>query len=41
MNPLNPTVPTVKKQWIAPEITSIHINGNGGAGFDFASETSA
>ncbi len=27
-----------KKDWIAPEITGIHINGNGGGGPDFASE---
>ena len=38
MKPLNNTVPAVKKQWIAPEITIIQINGNGVAGFDFASE---
>ncbi|WP_262510961.1 hypothetical protein U0035_01815 [Niabella yanshanensis] len=38
MKPLNNTVLAVKKQWIAPEITTIQINGNGVAGFDFASE---
>jgi hypothetical protein len=31
---------TTKKDWIAPEITLIQINGFGGAGFDFASEVS-
>lgn len=27
-----------KKNWIAPETIEIHINGQGGAGSDFASE---
>lgn len=38
MKPLNPAMPAIKKQWIAPEITVIPINGNGVAGADFASE---
>ena len=38
MKPLNNTVTAIKKQWVAPEITIIQINGNGVAGFDFASE---
>ncbi len=29
-----------KKQWIIPEISVLEVNGNGGAGIDFASESS-
>lgn len=27
-----------KKEWITPDTTEIHINGNGGGGSDFAAE---